>query len=361
MATKSKNLFSIFTMLFTLSLGALVVDRKSQGLTTIPADIDPSVTTLILSYNSITRVVENDMASLLLLGEINLDFNRLNFISTTAFINNAHLVQLTVINHQLLTFPVEVGGAWRSIEQVIGSLGPNNMQPIKLTNLPALVRLEINTNKINNLTLSHLPSLKNLYAQWCGLATFPDLSAAPALEVVALGNNYFTEIPASAMAGLNKLSWLYLAHCRIRHLPNLSHLVSLEELYINHNALKSLPDLYYLPLKQLLWAGNPLVCDKTLCWLRMWSFIRLDINMGNFPGQNVCEAPQHWDGLRVMGIHPVDMECYNGNVDEISSSNYNVIRINNIVHKLFNHLNFLWKCPLRSPSLHEIYEWFYWM
>ena len=219
MDTKCINLFSIFTMLFPLSLGELVVNRKSQGLTTIPVDINPGVTTLILSGNFITRVAQNDMASLLLLEKLNLDYNRLNFISITAFINNTHLIQLTVINHQLLTFPVEVGGAWRSIEQIIGSLGAINMLPIKLTNLPALTRFEINTNAINNLTLGHLPSLKILYAKRCGLATFPDLSAAPALEVVGLGNNYFTEIPASAMAGLNKLCCLYLAHCGIRHLP----------------------------------------------------------------------------------------------------------------------------------------------
>ena len=255
------------------------------------------------------------MDNLLLLEELNLDYNKVNIINTRAFINNVYLVLLRILDHELLTFPTEAGGAWRSIEQIIGSLGPNNMQPINLTNLPALIRFEINTNTINNLTLGHLPSLKALLAQTCGLETFPDLSVAPTLEHVAFSFNYFTEVPKSAVAGLNKLRYLYLTGCHIQYLPDLSHLVSLEVLKIDNNDLKSLPDLYNMPLTGFLWAGNPLVCDKALCWLRMWSFMRPVLTMDNSPGKDVCMAPNHRNGIRVMDNHPVDLECYNGNGD----------------------------------------------
>ena len=191
MATEWNRVFPLIITLFTLSLAELVVDRRNQGLKIIPDDIDPGVTTLNLRHNSITQVEEGDMDNLLLLEKLNLDHNKVNFINTRAFIHNVYLAVLRIVDHELLTFPTEVGGAWRSIEQIIGSLGPNNMQPINLTNLPALIRFEINTNTINILTLRHLPSLKALLTQTCGLEILPDLSVAPTLELVNLNFNFF--------------------------------------------------------------------------------------------------------------------------------------------------------------------------
>ena len=50
--------------------------------------------------------------------------------------------------------------------------------------------------------------------------------------------------------------------------------------------------------------------------------------MDNSPGKDVCEAPEHRNGLRVMDIHPVDMECYNGNRNQtFSPSSYNMHRL----------------------------------
>ena len=308
------NMLPILALLFTLSIGELIVDRRNQDLGTMPVNIDSDVTTLILSGNSITRVEEGDMQSLLQVEKLYLDYNGVNFISTNAFVNNEHLLLLNIVHHALTTLSTDVFGAWRSIEQLISSVGPNNMLPLILIHSPALMLLEINTNPIQNLTLGHLPSLKTLRAQWCGLTIFPDLSVAPALEDIRLGSNYFTQIPKSAVAGLNKLHTLHVPNCRIRYLPDLSHLVSLKKLIIVHNAMKSLSDLYHQPLISLLWAGNPLTCDKTLCWVRMCSFTRPALNMGNFPGEDVCEAPQERHGLRLMDIHPVEMECYEGNL-----------------------------------------------
>ena len=311
MSTKTCTVFSILIVLVALSLGELVVDRRNQGLTTIPGDIDSEVTTLLLDSNSIKRVEEGDVKSLLRLKKLYLPNNGVNFISTNAFINNEYLLVLNLVGHALPS--LHVFWAWRSIEQIIGSLGPSTMKPFVLAHSPALNLLEINSNRIQSLRLGHLPSLQTLRAQWCELTIFPDLSGAPALEVVQLGNNFYTQIPKSAVAGLNKLHTLDVSNCRNQYLPDLSHLVSLKKLFIIRNALKSLSDLYHLPLISLCWAGNPLVCDKTLCWVRMWIFTRPALNMGYFPGEDVCEAPQERHGLRLMDIHPVEMECYEGN------------------------------------------------
>ena len=328
MATQCNSILPFIVMMFKLSSGELTVDRSKEGLTKIPDNINSGVTKLILNKNFITRIEENDTESLPLLERLFLNNNQVSFISTRAFINNIHLVLLSLYDHKLLTFPTEAGGARSHIEVIVTSIGRIKMQPIQLTNLPALMTIEINSNQIDNLSIGYLPSLTSLDAQWCGLVTFPDLSAAPALVRVAMGSNRFSEVPKSAVAGLNKLRYLYLTGCHIPYLPDLSHLVSLEVLKIDNNDLKSLPDLYDVPLTGFLWAENPLVCDRALCWLRMWSFMRPVLTMDNSPGKDVCEAPEHRNGLRVMDIHPVDMECYNGNRNQtFSPGSYNLHRL----------------------------------
>ena len=306
------KVFPILSIMLPLALRGLVVDKSGLNLETIPVNIDPGVSKLILD-NSITRVEEGDMESLLQLEELSLSFNGVKFISTRAFIKNTQLVLLRIVGHALVILHAEMFGAWRSIKEISGSLGPTNMQPIILAYLPALTKLVINSNPIHNLSLGHLPSLRRLHAQRCELTTFPDLSAAPALEIVDLYYNNFNQIPKSALVGLNQLRELYIRNCYIRYLPDLSHLVSLKILIITQNELKSLPDLYQLPLADMRWDGNPLVCDEKLCWVRMWNFVRPGLYMGRFPERDVCAAPQSRNGLRLMDIHPVDMGCYEGN------------------------------------------------
>ena len=308
------KIFLILSIMFTLALGGLIVDKSGLNLETITVNIDPGVSKLILIDNSITRVEEGDMESLLQLEELSLSFNGVNFISTRAFIKNTQLVLLHIVGHALVTLHAEMFGAWRSIKEISGSIGPANMQPIILAYLPALTKLEINSNPIHNLSLGHLPSLRRLHAQRCELTTFPDLSAAPALEIVDLYYNNFNQIPKSALVGLNQLRELFLRNCYIRYLPDLSHLVSLKILIITYNELKSLPDLYQLPLADMRWDGNPLACDEKLCWVRMWNIVRPGgLYMGKFPERRVCGAPQSRNGLRLMDIHPVDIGCYEGN------------------------------------------------
>ena len=164
----------------------------------------------------------------------------------------------------------------------------------------------MSTNRVHNLSIGRLPEMKELRAHGCRLETFPNLAGAPNLELVALNHNNFSYIPPSAVSGLVKLRELQVTDCGLRYLSDLSHLASLMKLHIAQNALTSLPDLYHLPLTRVTWHDNPVVCNKALCWERMWSSMKPGItDLENV----VCAVPQ---SLSLMDVHPVDMKCYDG-------------------------------------------------
>ena len=271
MTTLANRTILVLTALITASVAQLVVDRANQDLKAVPKDIDPDVTILKLSKNSITQIEDDDMAGLLRLEKLNIEFNEVRFISAKAFLNNTQLAEL------LLSY-----------------------------------------NPLRNLTLGYLPSLKKLYAQRCNLKIFPDLSGTLNLEVAQLHGNDFTHISQYAVSGLIKLRKLAFSHGDVRYLPDLSHLMSLEKLVIADNALTSLPDLYHLPLTKVPWNANPVVCNTSLCWVRMWSFMKPGISdLENV----ICAAPPEVTDLSLMGVHPVYMKCFDG---EYSAMKYRV-------------------------------------
>ena len=186
---------------------------------------------------------------------------------------------------------------------------------MQLRNFPKLRTAALNFNNIlnGNLILEHLPALKQLYAPHCNLHIFPDLSAAAALEYVQLHFNNFTTIPAFALRNLSRLRTFACRDCHIRYLPSMAHLVSLEKLHIPGNALTAIPDLFHLPLTTVTWAGNPMECNKSLCWARMWNDINptvLKLDPSGTP--MACASPPEVIGIHMADIHPVDMKCYAG-------------------------------------------------
>ena len=298
-----------FLALFAISMGHLVVIRENEGLTRIPTDINPNVTILRLASNDITRVEEGDLAGLVWLQELYMGDNQINFISPVAFINNTKLVKIYAPVHRLSEFPIGFAGAWPSIVDIDVRDGIFTKLPIQLIGFPVLERIVFTKSPIE-LEMGHLPSLIRLHASSCGLDTFPNLSRTPRLIMAQLHNNNFTEIPESAIMGLTNLTKLTFPGSRVRYLPDLSHLVSLEFLRADDNYIISLPDMYHLPLATITLFHNPLLCDKTLCWIRMWDSVKPGIDMSEIN----CGHPQKYLGATLMSIHPTDLHCYEGNV-----------------------------------------------
>ena len=295
--------------IFAISAGHLIVNRRNEKLTAIPTDINPDVTILQLEYNDVTHIEEGDLGSLVWLQVLYIGHNKINFISQAAFINNTKLGKIVMSHYTLPEFPLAFVGLWPSIVYLDIKNGELITQTVILARFPLLQRFAINDVKIK-LEMGHLPSLKKMYAQRCALDTFPNLSGAPGLEWVQLHNNNFTEVPQSALMGLKNLARLNFPGNRVSYIPDLSHLMSLEMLKADENYIISFPDLYHLPLTTLTLSNNPLLCDKTLCWIRMWDMMKPVIEMSEI----TCAYPHKHMGFTLMSIHPTEMHCYEGNI-----------------------------------------------
>ena len=298
---------SILFALFTISVGGLVVNRRSQMLTAIPTVIDPDVTILFLQNNAITRVDDGDLASLIWLEFINLDLNPISFISTRAFINNTRLTRIGLYENMLPAFPTGFGGS-RPYVVHIKFKGRIPMKTVSLSYFPVLEHFNINDNEIDSLAIGDAPSLKELFAVRCGINTFPDLSMAPKLEEVFLSDNNFSHVSQSSIMGLTRLRNFAVNSCGVRYLPDLSHLVSLEKFEARNNYISVISDLYHAPLTKFHLINNPMLCNKRLCWIRMWNSIKPTIGMSEI----TCAHPSIYMGTSLMNIHPTDMHLYEG-------------------------------------------------
>ena len=132
-----------------------------------------------------------------------------------------------------------------------------------------------------NVTYLHIGSSVN------DIETFPNLAKqAPKIEMCIANDAGIDSIPGRHLNGVG--NW--------------------ETLYLDRNQLTSVPDLYDHPLTALKLAHNPLVCEKSLCWIRMWPRFKILILADN----PTCASPSNFAGLSLMGISLVDLRCYMG-------------------------------------------------
>ena len=148
-----------------------------------------------------------------------------------------------------------------------------------------------------------------LYVIGCKLKHFPNLSdVVPLLQHLRIYRNYIRVIPEQSITALKQMETFYTHQNLIRTLPDIGSMKKLKILTLDDNNLARLPDMYHLLLNELRVAGNPLICDQTLCWLRMWPWKMASV----LKDQPTCAGPEMSSGRRLMDVHPVDMECYQG-------------------------------------------------
>ena len=111
------------------------------------------------------------------------------------------------------------------------------------------------------------------------------------------------------MSGLTNVKILSLRNNALSILPDISFMKVLETLILHRNRLASMPDLYELPLTTLTLNENPLICDKALCWIRMWPWMRNSTIPSDKP---TCAGPVPIAGIKVMDVDPTLMECFGG-------------------------------------------------
>ena len=148
--------------------------------------------------------------------------------------------------------------------------------------------LNLGDNAHGHFNASLLPrSLTYIDLGYARLVEFPDFSSqTPNLEDINVYKNPLQAIPRLHLKGM----------LRTRYLK------------VTDNLLTTIPDLYHIDFKELRVAGNPLECNQSLCWIRMWPWMKSPVLMDT----PTCETPASLRGKPLMEIAPTDLQCYKG-------------------------------------------------
>ena len=159
--------------------------------------------------------------------------------------------------------------------------------------------------------ISGLVSLKVLYLHRNVLHAMPNISYLKKLEYINLSENDITDVPASTINGILNLLTLILNDNKISVLGDIPALWA--HLHLQNNNLRTLPDLYNIKLETLMLRGNPLCCNQSLCWLRMWPWNKTLPTLD----EAYCTTPSDFSELRAMQVHPTELQCFNGMTTKI--------------------------------------------
>ena len=249
------------------------------------------------------------------LEKLNLDSCGLQYIGERSFDCTPFLADLYLVHLPLKQLPSSFGLAqfslkwikfWALLDTPVYELLNNSY----LQNFSKLDYLGLGGNKLQDLNTNMFPSqLVYLNLMSTQLEAFPNLSnSVPLLQHGRFMVNRITTIPEDRIVGLGRMVTFYINNNRLERISSLASMLQLSELNVAYNNLASLPDLYHLPLLKLFLAGNPLVCNKTLCWVRMWPWMKKPFRLDD----PKCVEPTELAGLKLMEVYPTLMHCYEG-------------------------------------------------
>ena len=236
---------------------------------------------------------------------------RLDFTKLYTFPNfrlHTKLSILSVANNYISTIPQEYIDTLLVVTQFKAFENILQVFP-SLSHMKQLYLLEVYDNKISLIPRDYidgLESLQKLFASNNLVEIMPNISSLPKLEVADFSSNLIRYVPASCLYHLPMIKSLYLNGNRITLMDD--NWWCTGSLYLHDNMFTTPPDLYDMTSASLTLRGNPLLCDQSLCWLRMWPFNKDLPTLDNF----FCSGPAALNGLLVMETHPTDLGCYTG-------------------------------------------------
>ena len=90
----------------------------------------------------------------------------------------------------------------------------------------------------------------------------------------------------------------------------MSGLKQLNKFDIRSNKLETIPDLYDKPLQLLIIDDNPVCCNVSLCWVRLWAKKKTEVLVGT--EGVVCHSPSYFEGQKLLDVDAIKMWCYKG-------------------------------------------------
>ena len=343
-------------------LEATVVTMEDHGLSQVPDHLSQVLQELDLDNNVIRSINTSSFPTYPLLEMLSLENNELKEIGENTFWNNSLLKVLFLGRNRLNGLPLVLGPSVPIMGNLVllNAFSPEAiLSPLPgpyFRNFTSVSRLIVGLNVLEPFDESILPpTIKRLNMAKCGLTVFPnfsrltmqltnleigynfvraipqhniqlllklrefglegnELSVMPnvsglsCLRQLNLKRNNLTIIPKNTLDGLSNLELLVISENRLTYITDMSHLTSLINLRMDKNSLRSIPDLFALQLVSLNLGINPLICNQSLCWIRMMPLINRSLDIDEI----VCNRPGEEQGVRLMEVHPSDIECFEG-------------------------------------------------
>ena len=290
-ANDVKVILLMFLWIIGTGTALITENHRKMGLTIVPENLNTDVEVLILKINNIHSITNRSLANYPSLVTLNMENNVLNYIYEGAFDSNANLQYLYLKNNMLRYIPADFGPAKYSLLVVNLYAG----MEIELTNMnfsqfSVLQELHIGGNPMERVDASNLPKdIQQFILSNSVLTVMPSFFPyTPGIRVIKLGNNNIAHISAGSVTGLQQLT----------------------SFRIQRNQVETIPDMYHQPLETLTIDGNPLVCNQSLCWVRMWTMVKAIDLFGI--DRAICHSPSYLAGKTLLDVDPVAMACYLG-------------------------------------------------
>ena len=230
----------------------LTIDHSRYDYTTVPQNLNATVTKLVLAYNNISLIDNTSFANYESLQHISLANNTLKYILEGTFDSNTHLKTIIFKNCEIIQLPSSFGPSTPFIENLDfqEAIGPDDTGIIRnqyLAPFTSLVYLRFRSVKLYTLENIFLPrSLRTLSVGHCGLSVFPNVSAnrLPSLEKLFIQSNPFQVIPEYMFAEISdSIIQFVSSFCRMSVAPNLALKRELSSIILVGNYLETVDDL----------------------------------------------------------------------------------------------------------------------
>ena len=280
-------------LVIVLKMGA-AKNLAYGGLTSVPdtSVIPPTTTYPWFDCNQMIRIRVGDLAPFTQLEDFSIFQSFLEYIEDGAFDNNNELRELDLGDNYIHHLPLSFGPPklhlwsvklWNAFDKNVVNLDLGDAKQF-----PSLTKINIGNVPLDIWDLSKMPPrVTYINVNLLPLGYFPNF--AP----------YTPNITILSMSGLG-LS--YIPRFRIQALKQL------EKMNIRNNDLQSLPDIFDLPLTEIEIGNNPLECNHSL---RSWNE-KKSTPLSVDDVDAICQAPATRSGEKLMEVHPVYLQCYEG-------------------------------------------------
>eukprot|EP00039_Didymoeca_costata_P010211 m.136872 g.136872 ORF g.136872 m.136872 type:complete len:836 (+) comp14739_c0_seq4:950-3457(+) len=256
------------------------IDCDGAGLVNVPNDLNPQATSIIISFNAISKLPANTFRNFTALHTLMLDDNSVSILGADVFVDLPALNKLSVENNVISLISENAFKGLSSLTDL--NIGGNliDLLPAKIFHdLTSLVTLSLSVNNfvtIESQTFKGLSSVLTLNMEDVALIRLPIglFADMTSLTTLALAYNAITSLPVGIFNTIISLNILDLSFNSITsiELGTLNSLANVTELLLTSNAITELGYDIFNGMDSLI---DLLLDDNQIARIRNESFFQL--------------------------------------------------------------------------------------